>query len=96
MSDGAGDDSKSQFRKSIETAINSHSMENGSDTPDYILAEYLVGCLEAFDRAVTKRTAWYDKDETDLRRIEEVAGRMRMPPPTFVDRNKLSENDDSE
>jgi hypothetical protein len=61
MSDGAGDDNKSQFRKPIETVINSHSMENGSDTPDYILAEYLVGCLEAFDRAVTRRTAWYSR-----------------------------------
>lgn len=47
------------LRKEIENAINRNSAENGSDTPDYILAQYLVDCLQAFDKAVTKRTEWY-------------------------------------
>ena len=43
----------------FEDLINRLSLENGSDTPDFILAEYLTGCLAVFDRAVNKRTKWY-------------------------------------
>jgi hypothetical protein len=49
------------FRKELENLINAHSMENGSDTPDYILAHYLHTCLDAFDSAVKERTRWYSK-----------------------------------
>ncbi len=49
------------FLKAIETAINTHSMENGSNTPDFILASYLVGCLGAFEEAVAHREAWYGR-----------------------------------
>lgn len=48
------------FRKEIETVINKHSKESGSDTPDFVLAQYLVACLEAFDIAVRARSKWYD------------------------------------
>ena len=53
----------SHFRQKLEDIINGHSKENGSDTPDFILAEYLTDCLDAFDKAVTRRTYWYGKDE---------------------------------
>ena len=49
------------LRKNIETAINSVSAENGSDTPDFILAEYLMDCLRAYDSAVQKREKWYGR-----------------------------------
>jgi len=35
------------FRLEIEQAINRNSKENGSDTPDFILAQYLIDCLAA-------------------------------------------------
>ena len=47
------------LRKDIESAINRNSAENGSNTPDWILADYLIGCLEAFDRSVRSREKWY-------------------------------------
>ena len=47
------------LRKEIESAINRNSAENGSDTPDFILAEYLTGCLAAFDKACNRRKVWY-------------------------------------
>ncbi len=47
------------FRAELENILNKHSLENGSDTPDFILSQYLVGCLEAFDAAVYRRTQWY-------------------------------------
>lgn len=47
------------FRKELESLINRHSMENGSNTPDFILAEYLTSCLSAYDKAISWRDRWY-------------------------------------
>lgn len=52
-----------RLREQIERAVNSVSAENGSNTPDFILAEYLTGCLSAFDRAVNAREKWYGRPE---------------------------------
>lgn len=48
-----------RFRWELEGLINAHSQENGSDTPDFILAQYLIECLNAFDKATRRRTKWY-------------------------------------
>jgi hypothetical protein len=45
----------------LREVINRHSAENGSDTPDFILAQYLHGCLSLFDYAVRKREDWYGR-----------------------------------
>ncbi|CAB4219408.1 hypothetical protein UFOVP1619_9 [uncultured Caudovirales phage] len=37
------------LREDIEHAINCNSAENGSNTPDYILAQFLTDCLAAYD-----------------------------------------------
>jgi septal ring factor EnvC (AmiA/AmiB activator) len=34
-------------------------MEKNSNTPDFILAEYLTMCLHAFDKATQRRHEWY-------------------------------------
>lgn len=41
--------------------INRYSMENASDTPDGILAEYLCACLNAFNVATNQRRKWYSR-----------------------------------
>ena len=48
------------FRKELEDLINRNSMENGSQTPDYILAEFLKSCLVAFDTATIFRDKHYN------------------------------------
>jgi hypothetical protein len=50
------------LRKQIETAINCASAENGSNTPDFILAEFLTDALSAFDKATAAREKWYGRD----------------------------------
>lgn len=50
------------FQKDLEALINKHSVENQSSTPDFILAEYLTGCLEVFNKTVIKRSAWYGRE----------------------------------
>jgi hypothetical protein len=50
------------FREDLASLINRHSLENGSDTPDSLLAEYLTDCLAVFDKAVTARERWYGRE----------------------------------
>lgn len=54
-----GHEPKTDFRSQLTHIINCASKENGSNTPDFILAEYLEDCLAAFDKAVSCRTKWY-------------------------------------
>lgn len=51
----------SEFEKELRDLINRHSMENGSDTPDDVLARYLMKCLVAFDEATRARDKWFDR-----------------------------------
>ena len=50
------------FEKELERLINKYSMENGSDTPDFILAAYLKRCIENFNITVNRREKWYGRD----------------------------------
>ena len=55
------DPPKGSFQKELEHLINCKSIEGGSDTPDFILAEYLRQCLDAFDMATRRREEWYGR-----------------------------------
>jgi hypothetical protein len=48
------------FYTELERLINIHSMENHSNTPDWILANYLKDCLIAFNKATNTRHVWYN------------------------------------
>jgi len=50
-----------KFEKELEELINSYSMENDSNTPDFILAKYLIMCLKAFNETSLAREKWYGK-----------------------------------
>lgn len=50
------------FEKELQTLINKYNLENKSDTPDFILAEYLKNCLEAYNKAVQARDKWFNVD----------------------------------
>lgn len=52
----------SELEKKIMRAINSESAENGSNTPDFILAHYLMACLAAFNMATQQRETWHGRD----------------------------------
>ena len=47
--------------------LNRFCQENGSETPDYILADYMLGCLRVLERAVIERSRWYGEQETNRR-----------------------------
>jgi len=52
---------RGKFEKELAELLNQHSMENASDSPDFLLAEYLVGCLRTFNIAVASRENWYGR-----------------------------------
>jgi hypothetical protein len=54
----------SHFESELRILINNNSMENGSDTPDWMLAQYLTNCLDNFNTTVKLREKWYGRDET--------------------------------
>jgi hypothetical protein len=59
-----------EFLKDLERVVNRHCRENLSDTPDFILAEYAMKCMKAFDEAVTRREAWYGRTQVGTVNIE--------------------------
>lgn len=56
------EDKPQAFKQELERLINKWSMENESNTPDFILARYISGCLKAFTTAVQQRETWYGRD----------------------------------
>ena len=48
---------KKEFKKELESLIYTYCMDTDSDTPDHILAEYMVSCLKAFNKATRERDA---------------------------------------
>jgi hypothetical protein len=75
----------SDFRKDIESTINRYSKENGSNTPDFILAQYLVDSLGAYDKAVTAREKWYGREPKPV-----PPDQAPPPPPDVVGKPFLS------
>ncbi len=47
------------MEKELAGLINSESREDDSNTPDFILTEFMIGCLDAFELANNKREVWY-------------------------------------
>ena len=53
---------KPTFIEAITSLLNSYCRENESNTPDFILAEFLQKSLNAFDDCVERREAWYNRN----------------------------------
>jgi len=70
--------SETQFHGELSSLLNRYSKENGSNTPDFLLANYLTSCLHNFNSIVNAREEWYgrgekrkEKDITDETQIGE-------------------------
>jgi hypothetical protein len=60
----------SEFLNDLTAVINRHSKENDSNTPDWILAQYMGNCLNAFTMANGQRESWYGcKHEPGMPRL---------------------------
>jgi hypothetical protein len=59
----------SEFEEKLRALLNRTCQENESNTPDFILAEFLSQSLAAFNLAVVCRDKWYG---------------VRLRPGTFI------------
>ena len=54
------DDKKIEnFKRDLAKLINIYSLESVSNTPDFIIAEYLTNTLLEFDKLMQSRDNWY-------------------------------------
>jgi hypothetical protein len=51
------------FKKELMSLLNRHSKESDSNTPDFILAEHLIGSLKVFCESVNNRNTFYVRTE---------------------------------
>ena len=51
----------SEFERELANLINRYSLENDSDTPDFMLAAYLRSCLEVVAGFIRQREKWYGR-----------------------------------
>jgi hypothetical protein len=49
----------SDFKSELTGLLNRHSMENASNTPDFLLANFLLDCYTAWNIAVKSRDDWH-------------------------------------
>ncbi len=47
------------LRSELISLLNRYSRENISNTPDFILRDYIWDALEAFERGIKRRDKWY-------------------------------------
>jgi hypothetical protein len=50
------------LEQALERLLNTYSQENASNTPDFILAQYLLGCLDTWNAAIQRREEWYGRE----------------------------------
>lgn len=53
----------SDFERALSDLINSYSLENRTDTPDFLLARFLVEQLRALEHLHHAKRAWGDAPE---------------------------------
>lgn len=71
----------SDLHKELSAILNRHSAENNSGTPDFILAVYLLDCLNAFEKAVIRREDWYGRNKSENEGMTEKEYQLRRANP---------------
>lgn len=84
------------------SVINEHGLENGSNTPDFLLARFLEMCIRAWDRATNDRDNWYlghvmgsenyDAAQARVRELEAEVERLREDATLGADLRRVLES----
>lgn len=48
-----------ELTRDIASALNKNSVDTDLATPDFILAEHVIECLQAYGKTLTNRKAWF-------------------------------------
>lgn len=65
------------FQSELTSLINRFSAENDSNTPDFILAQYMADALEAFNKATNLREKWYGRDSEESKKLSEAPTNLK-------------------
>ena len=68
-----GLDRPQTFERELKSLLNRYSKENASDTPDFLLADYLIRCLDNWNVSVVRREEWYGRNHKPIS--------VDLPPP---------------
>jgi hypothetical protein len=71
------------FQKELQSLLNTHCVENESDTPDFILAQYISRCLDNWNETTYQRDKWWNfKTWSHNEEVEstEVLGQLNVVP----------------
>lgn len=47
---------ETMFNRELTSLLNKYSKENSSNTPDYVLSSYLIGCLKNYNHTISLKT----------------------------------------
>ncbi len=66
------------FEQELAALINKYSLENESNTPDFVLALFLKNCLAAFSHTITLRDNW-NGAENKPAKVEDPFNQNKSP-----------------
>lgn len=76
----AEDQRRDDLEEDLRAAINRNSDEGRSNTPDHVLARFLMDCLDAFHAGVHSRERAKSKATEDILTREAEADEARIQP----------------
>lgn len=62
-----------KFQKALKDLINTYSIENDSNTPDWMIADYLVSCLKNWNYNILRREGWFGRGPNAVPLADEPA-----------------------
>lgn len=86
-----------KFREKLAKLLNKYSREHGSNTPDFILARYILEVVKAFDNAANVRDIWYEHHcSEELKEKIKTHGLSQPKPIGDDDAEEDADADDKE
>jgi hypothetical protein len=63
---------ETKFNRELISLLNRYSKENGSNTPDFILANYLNSCLHTFNNTINQREKFFGRNiaESEIMEVD--------------------------
>ncbi|MFH2143072.1 MAG: hypothetical protein ABIJ97_11650 [Bacteroidota bacterium] len=56
-----------EFYTELRALINKYSLENGSDAPDFIIADYLINCLQVLNETAKNLDKFYNFNHSEIK-----------------------------
>jgi hypothetical protein len=75
------EDTHKDLGEELAALLNRYNQEQGSNTPDFLLSEYLMSCLATWNTIVVKRDSWHGFDPPIPYAREPQAYERKTPEP---------------